>query len=165
MGYESSSCCVDRLERRRVLKGRKIAEFRALQIARPRDAPHHLRVARARQVVDKSDRLRCERFAERIGDRASELFAQFFALLLTGPEYDETHDRLALHVVGYGYRRRFLHRRMSDERALVLRRSDALPGDVDRVVRAAVDIPKSVGVDARPITMHPDVGEARPIRR
>src|SRR5215467_11936239 len=165
MDYEDSSRCVDRLERRRILERGKIAELRTPEVTRTSDAAHHFCIPRAWKIVDESYRFRRKRFAERIGDRSPEVFAELLALFFTRPQDDEADDGFALEVVGNGYGSRFFHRAMRDERALIFGRPDALAGDVDRVVRAAMDIPEAIGVDTRPIAMHPDVWEPRPVRR
>src|SRR5438132_6021588 len=50
-------------------------------------------------------------------------------------------------------------------RRLDLRGTYALPGDFQRVVAPAVDVPESVIVDPGPVAVDPDVGDASPVRR
>ena len=53
------------------------------------------------------------------------------------------------------------HGRVADERRLVLGRPDALAGDVQGVVGAAVQEPVAVGVDRGPVAVRPDAGKRR----
>src|SRR5207302_9919364 len=54
--------------------------------------------------------------------------------------------------------------RVRHGRGLDLGGTDPLPGDLERVVRAALDVPVARVVDACPVAMDPDVREPRPIR-
>ena len=55
-------------------------------------------------------------------------------------------------------------RGMGRGRGLDLGRPDALAGDLERVVRAAADVPVAVVVDDRPVAVDPDAREAAPVR-
>src|SRR5712691_8810801 len=53
---------------------------------------------------------------------------------------------------------------MTDEDRLDLGRPQALAGDLERVVRAALQEPEAVLVDEGPVAVDPHVGPARPVR-
>ena len=82
---------------------------------------------------------------------------------LPGAQHAEAPHDLALDLVRHADRAGLGDRRVADERRLVLGRADALAGDVERVVGAAVQEPVAVGVDRRPVAVRPDAGEAPPV--
>ena len=61
-------------------------------------------------------------------------------------------------------RRCLEHRGVRGCRRLDLRRSDPLPGHLERIVGAPLDVPEPVFIYAGPIAVHPDVGKALPVR-
>ena len=62
-------------------------------------------------------------------------------------QHDEADDGLALHLVGHADDAGLGDRRMADQHRLDLRRAQPLAGDLQRVVRAALDEPEAVVVD------------------
>ena len=81
-----------------------------------------------------------------------------------GPEHDEADDGLALDLVGHADDAGLGDGGMADQHRLDLGRPEPLAGDLQRVVRAALDEPEAVVVDVRPVAVDPDVGPARPVR-
>src|ERR1700712_2243953 len=88
---------------------------------------------------------------------------QLLARRAPGRQDAEAPHDLALDVVGHADGAGLGHGRVADERRLVLGRPDALAGDVQRVVGAAVQEPVAVLVDRRPVAVRPDPGEAAPV--
>src|SRR5205823_8836447 len=110
------------------------------------------------------DRLRPERLAKSSGDQVLQLARERVAPGLVRAEDDEAHKRLALQLVRDPDRRRLGDRGMSDQHRFDLRGTEALAGDLDRVVRAAQHVPETVlRVDVCPVAMDPEVFESVPV--
>ena len=86
-------------------------------------------------------------------DLVRQLVGRFHA----GPQDAEAPHCRAFDLVRDPDGRAFDHRWMIDRRRLVLGRADPLPGDVQRVVRPAVEEPVAIVVDGGPVAMHPHV--------
>src|SRR5207247_1717735 len=78
--------------------------------------------------------------------------------------YAEDPRDLALHGVRHSDRRRLGDDAAADRGGLELGGPDPLAGDVERVVRPAVQEPVAVLVDRRPVAVRPDAREAPPVR-
>ena len=87
-----------------------------------------------------------------------------FRRLRARQQAGEDPRRLALDLVRHADRRRLAHGGVPDRGGLELGGADALAGDVQRVVGAAVQEPEAVGVDGGPVAVHPHAGNARPVR-
>src|SRR5439155_1447453 len=83
---------------------------------------------------------------------------------LAGAQHDEADDRLALHLVGHADHARLGDGGMAHKHRLDLRGTEALAGDLERVVRASLDEPEAVPVHERPVTVDPDVFPPGPVR-
>ena len=81
-----------------------------------------------------------------------------------GTRHAEDDDRLALELVGDADRRSRQHRRVGDGARLDLGRADPLAGDLERVVRPAVDVPVAVAVGRGPVAVDPQPGDPAPVR-
>ena len=158
-GLYAAGCASNGLNRKRVVERREIARVGA-EVGRPRDAAHDLAAARARQVGHDVDRLRPERLAQVGHDAIADRAAQVGIVRLTRPEADEDHDDLALDVVRHAHGRRLEDGRMRHRCAFDLGRTNALAGDLERVVAAAVDEPVAVGIDQRPVAVDPRARDA-----
>src|SRR5207249_8555216 len=84
--------------------------------------------------------------------------------LVPGFQNAEEPRDFTFHIVGHPDRGSLGNRLVSDCRRLQLRGADALAGDVERVVRAAVQEPVAVLVDGSPVAVGPDTGKATPVR-
>src|SRR5262249_29068055 len=70
---------------------------------------------------------------------------------------------VALDLVRHANRRRLGRRRVRPRRRLDLRRAEALARHLDRVVRAAQDVPEAVAINRCPVAVDPDPGNAAPV--
>src|SRR5207245_7065291 len=76
----------------------------------------------------------------------------------------EDDQRLALDLVGDTDGGGLRDGGMRDRGRLDLGRPEPLARDLDRVVRAAVDVPETVGGDLGPVAVDPGALQPRPIR-
>src|SRR2546430_227737 len=156
----SANGSADLVERLRILERRQVAGILA-EGARLHRAPHDLGGARLRQGGDPHDSLRLERLAERVRDGVGDADVVRLPALARHAE-DPRH--LPFDRVGHPDRRRLRDDAAADRRRLQLGGPDALAGDVQRVVRAAVQVPVAVFVDRRPVAVRPHTWEAAPVR-
>src|SRR5215217_1167617 len=101
------------------------------------DAAHDLAAPRLGQIVDGDDLLGARGRSYLLSHLVPELLHQFLAALVSSFEDHIGKDGLALVFVVLAYDRRLGDGRVRDERALDLRRGDAVPGDVHHVVYPA----------------------------
>src|SRR5882724_8760755 len=153
------------LDRRRILEGREIAEIRLTEIGAANHAAENLGVPGLGEIGHEAHGLRPQRPAKFFRNGVPDLTRQCVGRLVTWPQHGEHDDRLALELVRHADRRRFEHRGMSRRRRFDLRGPDALARHLERVVTAALDEPEAVTVDARPVSVHPDVRKPAPVRR
>src|SRR5581483_1996459 len=153
----------DRLHRRRILQRRDVARL-APEVGRADHAAHDLRAPRLRQVAGEEDALGLERLAHLPLHALGELLPQGLARGVPRLQDYEADDRLALHGMRNAHGRRFSNGRMTDEDGFHLRGAEALAGDLQRVVRTALEEPEALVVDVGPVAVHPDVRPARPVR-
>src|SRR5205809_4191776 len=153
----------DRPYRRGVLERREIARL-LTEIRRADHPAHDLGAPRLREIAREEHALGFERLAHLPGDALGELRAQRLRGRLVRPQHDEADDRLALHRVGHADHARLGNGGMAHEHRLDLRGTEALAGDLERVVRASLDEPEAVPVHERPVTVDPDVFPPGPVR-
>jgi len=130
------------------------------EIGSPDHAPHDLRVPGTRQFTDDVDPFRTQRLAESFGDAVAELLDQPWRLLNALPELAEDHERLTFHRIGNADGSGFLDSRVGDGDRFDFGRAEALASDLERVVRAAEDVPEAIGIDQCPVTVDPEVRPA-----
>src|SRR4029078_3887551 len=83
--------------------------------------------------------------------------------LVIRAKHAEADERLTLERIGNADRRGLDHVWILDQHRFAFSWPEPLPSDLDRVVRAAEDVPQPIVIDRSPITMDPDIGEARPV--
>ena len=113
------------------------------------DPAHHLAAAGAGQLGHDHDGLGRERLAQVRDDVTGDGRPELRVVRDAPLEDAEDDDDLALDLVGHPDGGRLEDRPMARGGALDLGRSDALAGDLERVVGAALDEPVAVG-DRRP---------------
>src|SRR5215218_10652201 len=153
----------DLVERFGILERREVAGILA-ERSGPDGAPDDLRAPSLGQRGDKDHTLGPEGLPELVRRRASDLGSELLGGRESGPKGAEDPGDLALHFVrdadggglGDGWVR--------DRGGLDLGGPDALAGDVQRVVGAAVEEPVAVLVHRGPVAVRPDPREAAPVR-
>src|SRR6185295_17932256 len=104
------------------------------------------------------------RLAHLRSDTVRQLAAQRLGRRVPRPQHHEAHDRFALHVVRHADDAGLGDRGVAHQHGLDFRGAQPLAGDLQRVVRAALDEPEAVVVHEGPVTVDPDVGPAGPVR-
>src|SRR6266436_2263121 len=94
-----------------------------------------------------------------------ELTRQCIGRLVTRPQHGEHDDRLTFELVRDADRRRLEHGCVRRGRGFHLGGPHALARHLEGVVAAALDVPEAVVIDARPVAVHPDIGEPSPVGR
>ena len=124
----------NRLDRRWILKRRKIAKILDTKMSAPNDASQNLGIARFRQLTCEANgrwpQRRTQHRDDLIGDGAAQYLARFHAW----SKHHEDGERLTFQVVGDTNRDRFKHRGVSDRRRFDFGRSQSFAGDFDRVI-------------------------------
>ena len=95
--------------------------------------------------------------ARRPRSRSSDLQA------IARSRHAQDDDRLALELVGDADRGGLEHRRVGHRAGLHLGRADPLAGDLEGVVRSAVDVPVAIGVDGGPVAVDPQSRDPAPV--
>src|SRR5258706_4244386 len=155
----------DVVDRRGILQRGEVAEVGLAEIRAADDAPQDLGVARLRQLRHEANGLGPQRLAEELGDLVLYLALERGRSLAARAEHAEHDDRLALDLVRHAHGGGLAHRGMRHRGRLDLRRTDALAGDLQRVVAASLDVPVALVVDPRPVAVLPDAGPATPVGR
>src|SRR4051812_40103112 len=127
-----ANCFLDHVQCLRVLERRQVARVGA-ERRRLQRAAHDLRRTRLRKRVDEEDPVRLECLAELRRDVRGDVCLRRFG---AGQQAREDPGGLALDLVRDADRRGLTHGRMADRGRLELGRTDALAGDVQRVVGA-----------------------------
>ena len=151
----------DLLQAFRVLERGQVAGILP-EHARAHGAAHDLRRPRLRQRADPEDPLRLERLAERLR-RPRSRRARRPASRPASARRRSTPPRPSPHAgtpTAAASATMPLEIAADSSSAGPMR----LPGDVERVVGAAVQVPVAVLVDRRPVAVHPHAGKARPVR-
>src|SRR5579862_2539429 len=154
----SDSIC-DLLQGLGVLESGQVARILA-ERTRTDGAPHDLRRARLRERGHPHDAVRLERLPQRIRNSGGD--ERVVALRAVRHAEDPRH--LALHRVRDADGSGLGDDAAADRGGLELGGTDALAGDVERVVAASVQEPVAVVVHRRPVAVCPDAGEAPPVR-
>src|SRR6266446_10890837 len=160
----SRATSADSLHCRGILEGREIAEIRLTEIRAANHAAENLGVAGLWEIADEPHGLRAQRPAQLIRDGIPNLAPQRVGRVVTWTQHHEYDDRLALELVRHADRRRLEHRGMRGRRGFDFRGPYPLARHLERVVAAALDVPKAVAVYARPVAVHPDVRKPGPVR-
>src|SRR6266699_4033272 len=155
----------DPIHRGGVLERRQISEIGLAEVRAANHPAQDFGVPRLRELGHEPDGVGSQRPAQQLHDLVRDVARQGVRWLAAGAQYGEHDHRLAFELVRYPDRRRLEHGRVRCGRRFDLRGTYALPGDFQRVVAPAVDVPESVIVDPGPVAVDPDVGDAPPVRR
>ena len=146
----------------RISERRRIAEFATFgDIAQ--QSTHDLAAPRLGQLLRERELFRHREFTEFGRDVIAKLRMEFGARFGVAEQRHETDDRLTRKIVGLAHNGRFGNSVMIDERALNLRRRDAMAADVHHVVDAAHEPKIAVGIPITAIACEIEMFEFRPI--
>src|SRR2546421_1539369 len=155
----------DPIYRGRVLERRQIPEIGLAEVRGANHPAQDFGVPRLRQLRHETDGVGAQRPAEQLHDLVRDFARQGVRRLAAGAEDGEHDHCLAFELVRDADHRGLKHGRVRRGRRLNLRGTYALPGYLQRVVAAAVDVPESVVVDPGPVPVDPHVWETSPVRR
>src|SRR5262245_32513690 len=162
-GTRISHGLLDRVDAAWIVQRGQVARLLP-EVRRADDPAHDLCASRLRQLAREEHTVGTDRLAHCLRHVLLQIPAQDVGGREPGTEHREADHRLALDLVWHADGRGLVDRGVPHEDRLDLRRTHALAGDLERVVRAAVDEPVAVLVDVRPGSVHPHVRPSRPVR-